>query len=90
MLSAGVLPEPNLWDCSVTLTREHWRASLDTLMSSDEAHPLGGTDVPPPITPLAPEKLVPFMVPFHGGSGPLLGGPSSVGGQRYASRPLPC
>jgi hypothetical protein len=78
---AGVTPEPNLWDKPVTLAREHGRATPDS-----------GTDIPggtatpkarDPVQLLPPERLVPFMVPFQGGRGPMCGGAASSGATRW-------
>ena len=38
-----------------------------------------------PATLLPPDRLLPFMVPFHGGPGPLCGGAASGGAARCAS-----
>jgi len=38
-----------------------------------------------PATLLPPDRLLPFMVPFHGGPGPLCGGAASGGAARMAA-----
>lgn len=45
----------------------------------------GGVSVRQPATLLPPDRLLPFMVPFHGGPGPLCGGASSGGAARCVS-----
>ena len=73
--AAGVATEPNLWDQPVTLAREHKHFAPDSPKGS------GGESGAAPIRPhkmavqlLPAAKLLPFMVPFRGGPGPLCGG----------------
>ncbi|KAK9839640.1 hypothetical protein WJX81_002320 [Elliptochloris bilobata] len=80
--AAGVAAEPNMWDCPVTLAREHRRATPD---SDATTSPGGGASVRQPATLLPPDRLLPFMVPFHGGPGPLCGGAASGGAARMAA-----
>ncbi len=47
--------------------------------------PGGGASVRAPATLLPPDRLLPFMVPFHGGPGPLCGGAASGGAARMAA-----
>lgn len=44
----------------------------------------GGMSVRQPATLLPPDRLLPFMVPFHGGPGALCGGAASGGAARCA------
>lgn len=46
--------------------------------------PTGGPGSPPPaaVSLLPPDKLLPFMVPFRGGRGPLCGGAATAAGGR--------
>lgn len=79
---AGVTAEPNLWDKPVTLAREHGRATPDS--GTDIP---GGTALPKardPVQLLPPDRLVPFMVPFQGGRGPMCGGAASSNVTRCA------
>lgn len=89
MARAGVTAEPNLWDRPVSLGREHRPATPD----SDSAAAAAGK-ARLPFTLLPPDKLLPLMVPFKGGPGPLCGGAASGGGPRCepitASPRLPC
>lgn len=80
MAKAGVTAEPNLWDRPVTLGREHRPATPD----SDSATSAAGK-ARMPFTLLPPDKLLPLMVPFKGGPGPLCGGAASGGGSRWGS-----
>eukprot|EP00884_Botryococcus_braunii_P002985 jgi/Botrbrau1/12688/Bobra.67_1s0052.1 len=66
---AGVTPEPNLWDKPVTLAREHGRATPDS--GTDIGGGTTTSKARDPVQLLPPERLVPFMVPFQGGRGPM-------------------
>lgn len=79
MASAGVTAEPNLWDRPVSLGREHRPATPDS-----DSDPSAATKARLPYTLLPPDKLLPLMVPFKGGPGPLCGGAASGGGSRCA------
>ncbi|EIE26747.1 TBCC-domain-containing protein [Coccomyxa subellipsoidea C-169] len=80
MAKAGVTAEPNLWDRPVSLGREHRPATPD----SDSATSAAGK-ARMPFTLLPPDKLLPLMVPFKGGPGPLCGGAASSGGSRMSA-----
>ena len=77
MASAGVTAEPNLWDHPVSLGREHRPATPD----SDASVSAGGR-LRAPSSLLPPDKLLPLMVPFKGGSGAMCGGAASGTGSR--------
>ncbi|KAK9916762.1 hypothetical protein WJX75_006671 [Coccomyxa subellipsoidea] len=80
MAKAGVTAEPNLWDRPVSLGREHRPATPD----SDSATSAAGK-ARMPFTLLPSDKLLPLMVPFKGGPGPLCGGAASGGGSRMSA-----
>ncbi|CAL8467086.1 g6622 [Coccomyxa elongata] len=80
MAKAGVTAEPNLWNRPVTLGREHRPATPD----SDSATSAAGK-ARMPFTLLPPDKLLPLMVPFKGGPGPLCGGAASGGESRMSA-----
>ena len=82
MAKAGVTAEPNLWDRPVSLGREHRPATPD----SDSATSAAGK-ARMPFTLLPSDKLLPLMVPFKGGPGPLCGGAASGGGSRCGTGP---
>lgn len=73
--AAGVNTEPNLWDQSVSLAREHKHLAPDSPRIGS-----GGDSSAAPMGPrhavqlLPAAKLLPFMVPFRGGPGALCGG----------------
>ena len=72
--TAGVATEPNLWDQPVSLAREHKHLAPDSpKMSSGDSNtaPVGPRNA---VQLLPAAKLLPFMVPFRGGPGPLCGG----------------
>jgi hypothetical protein len=82
MGSAGVAPEPNLWDRPLSLGREHRPATPDSEPAS-----AGAGKARLPFSLLPPDKLLPLMVPFQGGGGPLCGGAASGGGARCGGSP---
>lgn len=49
--------------------------------------PTGGPGSPPPaaVSLLPPDRLLPFMVPFRGGRGPLCGGAATAAGGRWSA-----
>ncbi len=79
MGAAGVTPEPNLWDRPLSLGREHRPATPD---SEPAAGAAGRAGVRAPWGLLPPDKLLPLMVPFQGGPGPMCGGAASGSGSR--------
>mmetsp|Transcript_707 Transcript_707/g.2084 ORF Transcript_707/g.2084 Transcript_707/m.2084 type:complete len:651 (+) Transcript_707:360-2312(+) len=101
MEEVGVFTDPNLWDQPVSLAREHGRATPDTPSSGNRVpgggpsgsgaphspgSPTGGTGSPPPaVSLLPPDKLLPFMIPFRGGSGSLCGGAASAANTRWSA-----
>ena len=78
MARAGVTAEPNLWDHPVSLGREHRPATPDSDASASAAARLRA-----PFSLLPPDKLLPLMVPFEGGPGPMCGGAASGTGSRW-------
>jgi len=79
--AAGVDASYNLWDQPVTLARHHKPATPDSLSSSNS--PGSKAQSRPLVQMLPPDKLLPFMIPFQGGSGPLCGGAASGGVTRW-------
>ena len=72
--TAGVATEPNLWDQPVSLAREHKHLAPDSpkaFSGDSNAAPVGPRNA---VQLLPAAKLLPFMVPFRGGPGPLCGG----------------
>ncbi|CAL5225377.1 g8182 [Coccomyxa viridis] len=80
MARAGVSAEPNLWDHPVSLGREHRPATPDSDASASAAARLRA-----PFSLLPPDKLLPLMVPFEGGPGPMCGGAASGTGSRVSA-----
>ena len=76
LAAAGVEPEYNFWDQPVTLARQHKAATPD----SGAAKAIGSAaQSRPPVQLLPPDKLLPFLIPFQGGKGPMCGGAASGG-----------
>ena len=84
MAHTGVTAEPNLWDHPVSLGREHRPATPDSDGSASAAARLRA-----PSSLLPPDRLLPLMVPFEGGPGPMCGGAALGAGSRWASIPVP-
>lgn len=77
LAAAGIESESNLWDQPVTLTRPHKPATPD---SNGAAKSLSNAaQSRPPMQLLPPDRLLPFLVPFQGGKGPMCGGAASGG-----------
>lgn len=76
LAAAGIEAGHNFWDQPVTLALPHKPAAPDSGQSR------------PAFSLLPPEKLLPFMVPFQGGRGPLCGGAASGGITRCAADPM--
>lgn len=100
MEEVGVYVEPNLWDSPVSLAREHGRATPDTPTATSRGlhphSPTGGNSSPgsptgssgsplPAVSLLPPDKLLPFIIPFRGGTGSLCGGAASAANTRWSS-----
>ena len=76
LAAAGIEPEHNYWDRPVTLALQHKHATPD---SEAAEQPGSAAKSRPPVQLLPPEQLLPFMVPFQGGHGPLCGGAATGG-----------
>ena len=78
--AAGVAVEPNLWDQPVSLAREHRHLAPDSPRGPEARLDSGQVPMGPRLTAqlLPPHKLLPFVVPFRGGPGPLCGGAASL------------
>lgn len=87
---AGVRTGTSMWDRPLCLVPGHTRpgsgggeaGGLSPMQVSQPRvghEPLGGgvEGVPPGVSLLPPDKLMPFAVPFRGGPGPLCGGPAT-------------
>ncbi|KAK9824118.1 hypothetical protein WJX72_007884 [[Myrmecia] bisecta] len=86
MAAAGVQAEPNRWDSPATLARDpNWRATPDSQGSPNGSQEGGGAVGSRQWSLLPPERLLPFMVPFQGGRGPMCGGAAATTSSRLST-----
>ncbi len=71
MAVSGVSPDANQWDAPVTLMPEK---PVFKHSAQGNLHVQHQLDHSKSVTLLPPEKIMPFVIPFKGGSGPLCGG----------------